>query len=275
MAKRSSPILGVIALTLMLAACGSGEGSTTTVTTAEGTDASVTAAIVTALAPDSGGGLFATDEAQCVALGLIGEIGLERMIALTSASEASTAGDPTAVFGQMTPDEVVPAMATVKGCVDLQAVLEADLTLGGFSPDGAGCVGDALVQAGYGDLYLESLLTGSDTSADTGFDAAFVDAFSQQCPGATHQLVVNDFTSWGVSTESATCVADAFVQGGSFRSVVTVILGIADSSVDPTAVDTYMTQVYTNCLTSEEQAILGITPATTTVDATTTTATQP
>jgi hypothetical protein len=138
------------------------------------------------------------------------------------------------------------------------------LTLSGVTADGASCVGGALVQGGFGEPIAEALLTGSDPTGDTGFAAAWVDAFARQCPGATHQLLVDNFTSYGVGAESATCVADAFVEGGSLPGIVTVMMGITDSSVDTTAINDYMTQVLTGCLTPDELTIMGITTTTTT-----------
>ncbi len=263
MVKRSSRLALGVALSLVLAACGGGEDASTT-TTVAGDAASVTEMVVAALATDIGEtSPFDVASAECIAQGSIDAVGLDRMVSVTAAyAEDAGAGDPTIVFGQMTGDEIPQVMAVIEGCVDLESAVTATVALFGFTTGVAQCAGPALVTGGFGETILEALVIGSDPTVVTGFDSAFVDVLSGQCSDATRLLLADDIVAYGVSAESATCVADAFAGGDNFPDIVTVWMGITDDAVDATAISDQMTQTLIDCLTDDELATLGIDTAT-------------
>jgi hypothetical protein len=146
----------------------------------------------------------------------------------------------------------------------------------GFPADVSNCVGGALVAGGFGGTIVAGFLTGSDPTEAEGFSAAYVGALSGECSAATHQLLIDDLVSYGVSTGSAGCVADTFVAADNFSEIVAVWMGTADDSIDATAINGQMTQIFTTCLTADELALLGIgTETTTTAGTETTTTSQP
>ncbi|MFH2072126.1 MAG: hypothetical protein ABIJ75_04655 [Actinomycetota bacterium] len=274
--RRVSILALGVALALGLAACGGGgtATTTTTATTVAGDAASVTEAVVAALATDIGEtSPFDAASAGCVALGAIDAVGLDRMVSVTAAAAADAGlGDPTLIFGQMTDGEIPLMMTVVEGCVDIDSAVPAVIEIFGFTTDVAVCAGPALVADGFGETIMEAFVVGSDPTIVTGFNAAFVDALAGPCADATRLLLVDDLVIYGVSTESATCAADAFGEADNFAEVVTVWMGIPDETVDTTAINDQMTQALIDCLTDDELVALGIdTGAETTV----TTTTQP
>jgi hypothetical protein len=279
--RRSSTLSLGVALSLVLAACGGGgtATTTTTTTTVAGDAASVTEAVVAALATDIGEtSPFDAASAGCVAQGAIDAVGLDRMVLMASAVTADAGlGDSTLIFGQMTDDEIPLMMTVVEGCVDFASAVPAIIEIFGFTTEVAVCAGPALVADGFGQTIMEAFVVGSDPTIVTGFDAAFVDALAGQCADATRLLLVDDLVIYGVSTESATCAADAFREADNFPEVVTVWMGIPDETVDTTAINDQMTQALIDCLTDDELVTLGIDTGTeTTVTTTTvTTTTQP
>jgi hypothetical protein len=251
-------VIALAALSLVSACGGNGTTSTTATTTAPTTE-SVTAAIVSALLPDpTGGEPFDTSSATCVAHGMIDGIGFDRVAELTNAAASGGGGDPTAIFGVMTPDEVAQAMTAVEACVDLQGAVVDTMAFFGFPSDVASCVGGALVAADFGQPILQAFLTGSDPTTDADFAAAYIGALSQTCPDSTHAMVVQDLTSNGISDADATCVADAFRQADNFSAIITVWTGLTDPAVDTTAVNNQIIDVFGSCLTADELATLGV-----------------
>ncbi len=272
MARRPFGVLGVVVLSLLAAACGGGDDSATTTvaeeattTTVAGDAASVTAALIAALAADDAGGPFTAESAECLAEGVIEAVGLERTVSLLNSAEYTSAGDPTPIFGQMTDDEVSLTLTAAEGCVDLESAVADTLAYYGYTADLSTCMGGALVTGGFGESVLESFLTGSDPTAETEFGGAYIDALSGECSSATYQLILDDLTSYyGLSSESSTCVADTFEQSANYAEVLTVWMGVTDSSVDSTAVSDQITEVLTGCLTADELETLGIETTTTT-----------
>ncbi len=275
MARRLLGPLGLAALVLLVAACGGDDGGAPTATTVAGDAASVSAAIVASLILNDGTGPFDAGTADCAATGFIGAFGLERMAEMINAAGQAGIGDPAALFAQMSADEAALALAEVEGCLAPASAVPATMRAFGFPTDVSDCVGGALVAEGYGDAIIEAFLVGSDPTVDEGFAAAYIGALSGECREVTHQLLIDDLVSYGVSAGSAGCVADAFLEAGNFSEVVAVWMGTVNDSVNTTAIDDQMTQTFTACLTADEMSMLGIEPGTTTTSGGETTTTVP
>ena len=273
MARRLSAISGVVALALLVAACGGDDGDAAT-TTVAGDAASVSAAIVSSLASADATGPFDAASAQCAAAGFIAAIGLDRMAEMINTAGEAIVGDPASLFAQMSADESALALGVTEGCVDLPAAVPATMLAFGFPSAISDCVGGALAEEGFGGAIVAAFLTGSDPTAEAGFAASYVGALSGQCAAATHQLLIDDLVTYGVSTDSAGCVADTFVDAANFSEIVAVWMGTADESIDATAINDQMTQVFKSCLTADELALLGIDTGTTTTAGTGTTTTS-
>jgi hypothetical protein len=272
MAGRLLAFSSVVALSLLVAACGGGDAAPTTVA---GDAGSVSAAIVSSLASADATGPFDAASAQCAATGFIGAIGLERMAEMANTAGEAIVGDPASLFAQMSAAESGLALGVTEGCLDLASAVPATMLAFGFPSDVSDCVGGALVEEGFGAGIVAAFLTGSDPTAEEGFSAAYIGALSGECTAATHQLFIGDFTSRGVSAGSAGCVADAFVEAGNFSEIVAVWMGAADDSMDATAINDQITQVFNSCLTADELALLGIDAGTTTTAAGEATTTEP
>jgi hypothetical protein len=275
MARRLWAMTSVVALSLLVVACGGDDGAAAT-TTVTGDAASVSAAIVSSLVSADGTGPFDAASAQCAATGFIDAIGLGRMTEMINTAGEAIVGDPASLFAQMSAAESALAVGVSQGCLDLASAVPATMLAFGFPSDVSDCVGGALAEDGFGGAIVAAFLTGSDPSAEAGFSASYVGALSGECTTATHQLLIDDLASYGVSTDSAGCVADTFVEAEDFSAIVAVWMGMADDSIDSAAVNDQMTQVFTTCLTADELAMLGIDTGTTTTDGTeTTTTSQP
>jgi hypothetical protein len=273
MARRLLAMTSVVALALLVAACGGDDGAAAT-TTVAGDAASVSAAIVSSLASADATGPFDAASAQCAATGFIDAIGLDRMAEMINTAGEAIVGDPASLFAQMSADESVLALGVSEGCLDLASAVPSTMLAFGFPSGISDCVGGALAADGFGGTIIAAFLTGSDPTAEAGFSASYVGALSGACTTATHQLLVDDLASYGVSTDSAGCVADTFVAADNFPEIVAVWMGTADESIDATAINDQMTQVFKTCLTADELALLGIETGTTTTagSGTTTTA---
>jgi len=249
-------------LVVSVAACGGGDEAAAT----RATDAtSISAEIAGALT--SGGSTaspFDAAAAQCVADGLIDGFGLERMVELTAPDDSGST-NPLLIFGQMTDDEMGSAMTIVSGCADLPSVVKASLEIFGFTPEGAVCVGESLTTAGFAPMFVESLLTGIDPTADgTGFGEAFLDALQTSCPDATEQMINDDLVTFGISPGGAACTAAMLMDSENLREVLTSWIGIVDDTVDATAVEDRIREAFTSCLSPEELSNVGLEPTTST-----------
>jgi hypothetical protein len=273
MAGRLFAMTSVVALSLLVGACGGDDGAAAT-TTVAGDAASVSAAIVSSLTSADATGPFDAASAQCAATGFIDAIGLDRVAEMVNTAGEAIVGDPASLFAQMSADESALALGVSQGCLDLASAVPATMLAFGFPSDVSDCVGGALAEDGFGAAIVAAFLTGSDPSAEEGFSAAYVGALSGECTDATHQLLIDDLASYGVSTDSAGCVADTFVEAEDFSAIVAVWMGMPDDSIDATAINDRMTQVFTTCLTADELAMLGIETGTTTTAGTETTTTS-
>jgi len=273
MARGMSGVLSVVALSVLMAACGGDDGEAATSSTVAGDASSVSAAIVSSLTIEDGTGPFDAGSAQCAAAGFINTIGLDRMAEMVNTAGEAAVGDPASLFAQMSADEAALALAEVEGCIEPESAVPGTMLAFGFPADVSDCVGGALVAGGFGGTIVAGFLTGSDPTEAEGFSAAYVGALSGACREATHQLLIDDLVSYGVSTDSAGCVADTFVEADNFSEIVAVWMGTADDSIDATAINDQMTQTFTDCLTVDELAALGIEVETTTTTGETTTTT--
>ncbi len=240
-------------------------GSDTTVEdTATVTDA-VTAALVPAGAANPP---FTADEATCASNALIESVGLARMVDVVGGLGALGAGDPSAIFGQLSEDERTAALPAVEQCVDLSTAVAATLRFYGFIPDVATCLVGELPPDPYGTSILESFLVGFDPTIDAGFASAFLDAMTTPCRDATHGQLISDMTNAGVSAEGSACAADAFVAGDDLRDVVSVWTGVTANTVDATAVNDRINTTFIGCFTVDELAMLGVDTSSTTTTST-------
>jgi hypothetical protein len=274
MTRESRGLWSAVALTLLVAACGGGAAGSASTVPADAPE--VSAALLSALGTDATAGPFDAVTAQCAAAGMIDAVGLERMATAVNAAGESLAGDPTALFAQLTADESAQALAAAEACLDLASAVPATMKAFGFPEDVSTCVGTALVAGGFGEPLIAAYLTAEDPTDDAAFTGAYVGALSGTCAEATHQMIVDEMTYYGVSDTGAACVADSFAAAANFSEIVAVWMGAGSDAMDTTAVDAQLTQIFSTCLTAEELASLGIdTTATTGGGTTTTPTTQP
>ena len=151
MAKKMG--LGLVALVMMLAACGGGGLSAEEQAKADEITAELTA-------DTSAENPFADQEkASCFSEGLVGELGLDRINELDS-GEGVEAGS-----ANMTADEQGKVADLAIDCIDMQAYMGDMLSNAGLSEEQAGCVSEGLDDDLIKELFLAQI-GGADVTAN-------------------------------------------------------------------------------------------------------------
>jgi hypothetical protein len=144
--------LAMVALVMVLAACGGGGG----LSAEEQAKADELTAELTA--DQSIENPFADEEkASCVSEGLVGELGLDRINAL------DTGGGVEAGFANMTADEQSKVADLAIGCIDMQAYMAEMMANSGLPQEQADCVADGLNDDMIKELFLAQI-SGADVT---------------------------------------------------------------------------------------------------------------
>jgi hypothetical protein len=289
MSKRVVLVITVLALLAALSACGDDdggsvfEGSTTSggesTTTAAETTSTTGAATTTTLAPTTtagggvaghalgglvagslaeGSGAAATvltgNEEECFTSSLAQAIGEDRFAELDAL--AATADDMSEVFGQMTDPELDAMVSAISDCIDVEALLLAEMSGEDMSPEAAACVAGSVSQEDTLNSLVRAMITGEDPTTNPEFIAIMVPIMTEDCAEEMGAMLVDQLVAEGLSEPSATCVAEAFVQGGLLEAVINAIVTETDFTQDPELAGQLMT-IFTQCLTPEEMGSLG------------------
>ncbi len=148
-------VIPLLALALVMAACGDddtgGEGTTTT----GGDGAELVAALRTQISEDSGSGGFVVNDEQagCFAVGLIDEFGAGTMA-------DAIGGEFSDFMGSISSAERRTVIDIMFGCVDLAEGLAAELGAdGAISLDSARCISEAMLASDdFRDVLAESFV---------------------------------------------------------------------------------------------------------------------
>jgi hypothetical protein len=275
---RRRPILGltVLALVFAISACGDDggglfEGSTTTtagsttttvgsttttagstttagVTTTSGSGSSALAGLVSsALAAGAGTDTSTTSggEEQCITTGLADAIGAARFAELDAI--ASSATDMSVVFAQMTDAELSALVDVILACVDVEAMVTAEMAAADFSPDAAACFAESISEGDTLKSLIRAMMTGEDPTTNPEFIAIMLQIMTQDCADALEAMLIEQFVASGASAESAACIADAFMQGGLFEAVLNSMVSGGDPTTDPEFA-AQLEQVFATCM---------------------------
>jgi hypothetical protein len=144
--------LVMVALTMVLAACGGGGG----LSAEEQAKADEITAELTA--DTSAENPFADQEAaKCFSEGLVGELGLDRINAL------DTGGGVEAGFANMTEAEQGTVADLAIGCIDFPTMMREQMTAAGLDEDTANCVAAGLNDDLAKSLFLAQISGGDPT----------------------------------------------------------------------------------------------------------------
>jgi hypothetical protein len=278
-------VITVLALLAALSACGddggsvfegggttAAGGSTTTAgestTTAAGSTSTTLAPITTSggVASHALGGLV-TDaltegagasspvltggEEECFTSGLAQAIGEERFAELDAL--AVGASDMSEVFGQMTDSELDAMVSVISTCIDVEALLMAEMAGEDISPEAAACVAGSVSQEDTLNALVRAMITGEDPTTNPEFIAIMIQIMTDDCAGEMEAMLVDQLVAGGLSQSSATCVAEAFMRGGLLEAVVNSLVTETDFTQDP-ELASQMMMVFSQCLTPEEMS---------------------
>lgn len=145
----------VVASALAAAACGGGGGL-------DQDEQSAADALTLVFTADSSPNSPFTDEAdaQCFAEGIVGEIGLGRMLEVGLTAEASSAEE---AFGGLTAGEIDSLADVALGCMDVEALIVEQFALEGISEDSAKCLATAMQDTGLMKTAMIVGMTGDDS----------------------------------------------------------------------------------------------------------------
>jgi hypothetical protein len=162
--KRAAALL--IALVLVLAACGDDDaGADTTTgdpTATAGASSDIVEQLTQEILTDSSAGSdtsFTEEQAACFAVGLVDEFGADVMV---DALQMEFEEFMTAASSE----DRMTVVDTMLGCVDFGEVMTAELD-GEISAESANCIGDAF---GNSEAFRNALANSFDTSATDPFD---------------------------------------------------------------------------------------------------------
>jgi len=242
----------------------SGESSTTaaSTTTAEITttsgagDSALGGLVAGALAQGVGAddSVVAGGEEECFTSGLSQAIGAERFAELDAI--ADDAADMSEVFGQMTEPELDALVEVIGTCIDVEAMLTAEMTSDELSPEAVACLAGAFSEEDTLHSLIRAAMTGEDPTTNPEFMALMVQVMTEDCVEPMEAMLVDEFVAGGMSADSAACVADRFMRGGLFASLLDTMLSGTDFPTDPELQDQMMS-AFTECLTPEEMQNLG------------------
>ncbi|HSQ38326.1 MAG TPA: hypothetical protein VLS92_10585 [Acidimicrobiia bacterium] len=241
-----------------------GETSTTaaSTTTAETTttsgagDSALGGLVAGALAQGVGAddAVVAGGEEECFTSGLSQAIGAERFAELDAI--ADDAADMSEVFGQMTEPELDALVEVIGTCIDVEAMLTAEMTSDELSPEAVACLAGTFSEEDTLHSLIRATMTGEDPTTNPEFMALMIQVMTEDCVEPMEAMLVDEFVAGGMSADSAACVAGRFMRGGLFASLLNTMLSGTDFPTDPELQDQMMS-AFTECLTPEEMGNLG------------------
>jgi len=258
------PITALLLL-VAISACGDDDGgvfdgSTTSegdsVTTSGAGDSVLGGLVAGALAQGVGAddSVVAGGEEECFTSGLSQAIGAERFAELDAI--ADDAADMSEVFGQMTEPELDALVEVIGTCIDVEAMLTAEMTSDELSPEAVACLAGTFSEEDTLHSLIRATMTGEDPTTNPEFMALMIQVMTEDCVEPMEAMLVDEFVAGGMSADSAACVADRFMRGGLFASLLDTMLSGTDFPTDPELQDQMMS-AFTECLTPEEMQNLG------------------
>jgi len=168
-------IVAVLALSLVVAACGDDDGGDLSES-----EAAVVDAIVAGMMddPDPGNPFSDPESGRCFAEGMIQDMGMARLaeVGITADSES-----PEDAFALMTEAEVDDLVDTAFECLDIDAMMIAEFADSGISEDSARCVVAELNKTDFFRASFAAGMTGADDNPadDPEVMAAMLTAFTE------------------------------------------------------------------------------------------------
>jgi predicted small lipoprotein YifL len=230
--------------------------STTTAaptTTAAGGSTALGGLVAGALAEGSGAEapVGSDAEEQCLTSGLAQAIGPERFAELDAL--AAGTDDMAVVFAEMTDPELDALVEVINACIDVEALLTAEMAGDGLSPEAVACFAGSLSQQDTLKRLIKAMVTGEDPASNPEFLAIVIPIMTEDCVEPLEVMLIEEFQAGGMSAESAACVADQFLRGGLFEALLNTMLSGTDFPTDPELQNQMMSAI-TGCLTPEELA---------------------
>lgn len=286
-------VITVLALLITLSACGDDDGSvfeggstsaaesTTTAdeTTSTAEPPTTSLAPATTVAPETtaGGGVaghalgglvtgaltegagtgapaLTGNEEACFTSGLVEAIGEDRFAELDAL--AAGADDMADVFSQMTDPEIDALVAVIGDCVDVEALLTAEMSGQELSPEVVACVAGTVSEEETLNALVRAMIAGDDPATNPEFLAIMIGIMTEDCLGPMEDMLIEEFVASGISQGSATCLANEFLREGLFEALLDSMLGGGDFPTDP-ELQSQMMAAFTSCLTPEELGNLG------------------
>jgi predicted small lipoprotein YifL len=229
---------------------------TASTTTVGGGNTAIGGLVAGALAEGSGADAPVTtsEEEQCLTSGLAQAIGAERFAELDAL--AVGAADVSVVFGQMTDPELDALIEVIGTCIDVEAMLTAEMTGDELSPEAVACFAGSLSQEDTLKSLIKAMITGEDPATNPEFMAIVIPIMTQDCVEPLEAMLIEEFLAGGMSEAGAACVADKFLRGGLFEALLNTMLSGTDFPTDP-ELQNQMMSAFAECLTPEELGNLG------------------
>ncbi len=168
-------IVLLAALAMVLAACGDDDGS--------GGLSTEEQAVAAAIAADASAGSEAGDPfsdpeaAQCMAEGVVKDIGMERLAEIGVTAESA---DQEQAFANMTDTEIDVVISYTLDCVDIEAVMAEQMEAQGLDAETAQCFADEFDEDFYRVAFRTTLTGGEfDPTADPAVADSFMAAFTK------------------------------------------------------------------------------------------------
>ncbi len=279
----------VLALLAALSACGDDDGGSVfegsgtsaggSTTTAAVTTSTAEESTTTTLAPTTtaGGGaagnalgglvtdsltegsgaasaVLTGNEEECFTSSLAQAIGEDRFAELDALASGAT--DMSEVFSQMTDPELDAMVSAISNCVDVEALLLAEMSSEELSPEAAACVAGSVSQEDTLNSLVRAMITGEDPTTNPEFIAIMLQVMTEDCVEPMEDMLIDEFVAGGISESSAACLANEFLRGGLFESLLNTMLSGTDFPTDP-ELQSQMMAAFTSCLTPEELGNLG------------------
>lgn len=194
------------------------------------------------------------NEEECFTSGLAQAIGQDRFVELDAL--ASGAADMSEVFSQMTDPELDAMVAAIGDCIDVEALLLAEMAGEELSPEMAACVAGEVSQEDTLNALVRAMISGEDPATNPEFIAIMMPVMTEDCVGPMEDMLIEQFVAGGISESSAACLADEFLRGGLFESLLNTMLSGTDFPTDP-ELQSQMMAAFTSCLTPDELGNLG------------------
>ena len=196
-----------------------------------------------------------SEEEECLVSGLSQAIGPERMAELDAS--AGAADDMSEVFSQMTEAEVDALVEVIGTCIDVEAMLTAEMTGDELSPEAVACLAASFAEEDTLHSLIRVSMTGEDPTTNPEFTALMVQIMTEDCVEPMEAMLIDELVASGISQEGAACVAERFMGGGLFAAVIGSVATGAEFGTDDPELALEMMTVFSECLTEEEMGGLG------------------